>query len=382
MWRCILPLMFTGLGWGQLLMPPGSMQARELARFFNSAEGAREKRELRLSCRVLPFPARLSFGFQHWTGYDIAVPVRQFADGGRERPITMAVEVKPLGGDKQPSYFYSKAALPRKVPPQFWSMKGVEMNLGGGFVVGEGKYAVSLWVMDGIGRTCNKTWKIEAKAQGVPLQMQPWEVAESGMEGWKGMQGGNGTLSVYLHAAPMMRRRVMTKLSAWDRAALTNSLRSLLDVGGYARARVKVFDFDGRRVIFESDDFGAADYERLMDALMGLNLGTVSYDTLKGPDEEQFLSGLVREEVARKTPSDAVVFLGPSWRWGQKISPLLRELRAQLPATYYVSLTPWFATATDLLEKFVKAGPKGKVLTVYQPVDLAKAIREIKDRRN
>ncbi|MEO5952511.1 MAG: hypothetical protein ABIQ44_08625, partial [Chloroflexia bacterium] len=97
---------------------------------------------------------------------------------------------------------------------------------------------------------------------------------------------------------------------------------------------------------------------------------------------EAFLSGLVREEVDRKMPSDAVVFLGPSWRWGQKISPLLRELRGQLPMTYYVSLTPWFSTATDLIEKFVKAGPKGRVLTVYQPVDLAKAIREIRERRN
>ena len=109
---------------------------------------------------------------------------------------------------------------------------------------------------------------------------------------------------------------------------------------------------------------------------------SVSYDTLKGVNEEGFLSNLVRDEVAMKKPSDAVVFLGPSWRWGQKISPLLRELRSQLPATYYVSLTPWNATATDLLEKFVKAGPKGKVLTVYQPIDLAKAIREIRDRRN
>lgn len=354
----------------------------ELARFFDSATGAKEKPEMRLACRVLPFPARLSFGFQHWTGYDIALPVRQFADGGRDRPVVMAIRVTPEGAGKESSYLYSKAAFPRKVPPQFWTMRNIEINLGGGFVVGEGRYAVSLWIMDGLGRTCKKDWKVEAHAKGVPLQIAPGEVAESGMEGWKGMTGGSGTLSVYMHAAPMMRRRVMTRLSSWDRAVLTSSLRSLLDVGGYAKAHVKVFDFDGRRVIFESEDFGAEDYERLMDALLGLNLGTVSYETLKGPDEEQFLSSLVGQEVARKEPSDAVVFLGPSWRWGQKISPLLRELRGQLPMTYYVSLTPWFSTATDLLEKFVKAGSKGKVLTVYQPVDLAKAIREIRDRRN
>ena len=382
MWRCILPVLFALNSWGQLLLNPGSPQERELKRFFDSAEGVKESPDKRLRCGVFTFPTRLSFGFQHWTGYDISMPVRQFATRGRERAMVVTLRVTPETPGKTPSYFYSKAAFPRKAPPQFWTTGNAEMNLGGGFVVGEGKYRVNLWVMDSAGRSCRKDWKVEARSPGIPLQIGPGEVAETGMESWKGMTGGSGKLSVLIHAAPMFRRRIMTKLSAWDRAVLLNSLRSLLDTGGYAEAKVKVFDFDGRRVIFESDNFGSADFDRLMDALMNLNIGTVSYDTLKGVNEEGFLSNLVREEVDQKQPSDAVVFLGPSWRWGQKISPLLRELRAQLPTTYYVSLTPWNATATDLLEKFVKAGPKGKVLTVYQPIDLAKAIREIRDRRN
>ncbi len=382
MWRCILLVWITEFGWAQLLLSPGSPQERELKRFFQSSDGVKESPGMRLRCGVYTFPTRLSFGFQHWTGYDITIPVRQFSDRGRERPMVIAIQVTPEATGKTPAYLYSKAAFPRRAPPQFWTTGNAEMNLGGGFVVGEGKYRINLWVMDSSGRTCRKDWKIEARAQGVPLQIGPGEIAESGMESWKGMSGGTGKLSVLIHAAPMFRRRIMTKLSAWDRAVLLNSLRSLLDTGGYAEAAVKVFDFDGRRIIFESDNFGAPDFELLMDALMNLSLGTVSFDTLKGVNEEGFLSNLVRDEVAMKQPSDAVVFLGPSWRWGQKISPLLRELRSQLPATYYLSLTPWNATATDLLEKFVKAGPKGKVLTVYQPIDLAKAIREIRDRRN
>jgi len=382
MWRLLLLGFWSGVIWGQLLTQPGSRQAQELERFFRSADGVKEKSEMRLACGVMPFPVRLSFGFQHWTGYDIAIPVRQFAQRGRDKAMTIAIEVKPELAGKTASYFYSKAAFPRKAPPQFWNSKSAEMNLGGGFVVGEGKYAVSLWVMDSVGRSCRKNWKVEAKAQGVPLKIKAGEVAESGMESWKGISGGSGKLSVYIHAAPMMRRRVMTKLSSWDRAVLTNSLRSLLDVGGFAAARVTVFNFDGRQVIFESENFGAADYERLMEALLSLSLGTVSLDTLKGPDEEEFLSALIQEEVGRKETSDAVVFLGPSWRWGQKLSPLSRELRAQLPMTYYLSLTPWFSSATDLIEKFVKAGPKGRVLSVFQPTDLAKGIKEIKERHN
>lgn len=381
MWRSLFLTILTTVGWGQLLAPPDSRQARELKRFFDDAAGAKDKAE-KLNCRVIPFPARLSFGFQHWTGYDIALPVRQFATGGREKPMTIAVEVKPGDASTAASYFYSRAAFPRKVPAQLWLTKNAEMNLGGGFLVGAGKYSVSLWLMDSLGRGCRKSWKVEAQAKGVPLVLSPGEVAENGVERWKGVVGGSGKLSVYLHAAPMMRRRIMTKLSAWDRNVLLSSLKSLLEVGGFGEARVKVFDFDGRRVLFESESFGAEDYERLSEVLRNLGLGTVSMETLKGPNEEAFLTSMIGEEVGRKDGSDAVVFLGPSWRWGEKLSPLLKELRGQLPATYYLSLTPWFATSTDLIEMFVKAGPKGKVLTVYQPVDLAKAIREIREKKN
>lgn len=381
MWRSLFVGLLTTLGWGQLLIPPGSQQARELKRFFDDSAGVKDK-AAKLACTVVPFPARLSFGFQHWTGYDIALPVRQFATAGREKPMAIAVEVRPADTSKAASYFFSRAAFPRKLPPQLWLMKNTEMNLGGGFLVGAGKYSVSLWLMDSLGRGCKKSWKVEANAQGVPLVLGPGVVAENGMEQWKGLVGGSGKLSVYVHAAPMMRRRIMTKLSAWDRNVLLSSLKSLLEVGGFSEARVKVFDFDGRRVLFESESFGAEEYERLSEVLRNVGLGTVSLETLKGPNEEMFLAKMIGEEVGRKDGSDAVVFLGPSWRWGQKISPLLKELRGQMPSTYYLSLTPWFATSTDLIEMFVKAGPKGKVLTVYQPVDLAKAIREIRDKRN
>ncbi len=360
-------------------MPAGSAQARELERFFASTQTAKEKPEMRLTCQVIPYPTRLSYGFQNWTGYDINIEVRQFADGGRDRPVFTALRVTPEGG--KPVYLYGKALLPRKVPPEFWTMKSVQLNLGGGFVVGEGKYAVSLWLMDGRGRTCNRDWKINAKSHGVPLQIRSGEVGESGLEGWKGLKGGKGTVTIYMHAAPVMRRRIVTRLSAWDRAALMNSLRSLLEVGGFAKARVRVFNFDGRRIIFESEEFSAADYEHLNEELMALNLGTVSVQTLKGPSEEQFLTEIMRQAPTRDE-SDAVVFLGPAWRWGSRLSPELREIRGQFPSTYYLALTPMFSTAIDLIERFVKAGPHGKVMDVYQPTDLAKALKEIRDRHN
>lgn len=379
--RAILPVLFCTAAWSQVLMPAGSRQARELEKFFN-AESKQESKDHRLACRVLGFPTRLSFGFQYWSGYDISLPVKQFANSDRKRPVVTAVRVKAVKSDQPPAYLYSRIMLPSKVPAQFWTMNNVELNMGGGFAVGPGKYEASLRVLDSNGRTCRKDWKLDAKAANVPLQLEPGQISDSGLDTWKGLKEGNGTVSIYLHAAPMMRRRITTRLSAWDRTMLASSLRSLLDAGGFAKARLRVFDFDGRRVIYETADFTSNEYEKLLDSLMNLNLGTVSYQTLQGPNEEEFLSNLMREE-AGKEPADAIVFLGPAWRWGQKVSPALREMRAQMPPTYYVSLTPGFASASvDLIEKFVKAGPKGKVLEVFAPQDLAKAIRDIRERRN
>lgn len=382
MWRCVV---FFNLAWlanGQLLLTPGSKRAVEMAKYFDADLNAVEKESGKLTCAIRPYPARLSFNFQFWTGYDVVVPAIQFAKHGRERPMVIALQVTPRGGGKERSFMYQRAGLPRRIPVNFWETKGVEFTLGGGFVVGPGKYDVTLLLTDSAGRVCHKNWSVEGKKIDIPTQFAPGTVAESGLESWKGIAGGSGKLSVYVHAAPIMRRRVMTKLSPWDRNLLLSSLTSLLDVGGYGQARVTVFDFDGRRVLFASENFGAADYDRLVDVLRDLSFGTVSLKTLQGANEIAFLEGLMRKEVEQKDAGDAVVFLGPSWRWGDKISPLLREQRAQLASVFYVALTPWVVDTTDLLQKFVKAGPKGRVLAVAQPQDLAKAVREIRDKRS
>jgi hypothetical protein len=367
----------------QFLVQPGSREARELEPYFGNGAKGPATDPGKLACSIYPFPARLSFNFQYWTGYDVGMPTKQFENQGRDKPIAMALQIIPQKTPNAPAYLFSRASFPRRIPPEYWAMKGVEMNLGGGFLLGPGKYRVSLLVMDSSSRVCRKSWNVDAHNAKVPLQIAPGEVREAGMEQWKGLTpaSGTGKVSVYLHAAPFFRRRNVTQLQAWDRTVLAGSLRSILDSSGFAEARVTVFDFDGRRVLFESESFGPEEYERLLDTLLTARFGTVSVSTLQGPNEGDFLLSMMRKELERASPSDALVFLGPTWRWGDKVTPLQREIRAQLPPTYYVSLTPWYSGNVDILERFTKAGPRGKVLTVYEPTGLAKAIREIRERR-
>jgi hypothetical protein len=379
---CVLVLLCSSPTWGQFLLEAGSRQYKEVEKFFRESDAAKPTKEERLSCNITPLPARLSYSFQYWSGFDITLPVVQFANRERRGATIIVTRVKSLDVTGPEAYLYSQAALPRKMPEKMWTMKNVEIQLGGGFLVGPGKYEVTTKMVDRDGRTCAKSWKVTARREDIPAQLAVGEIRGAGLDDWKGLSGGNGVASIYLHAAPIFRRRNITRLTAWDREVLLNSLRSVLDNGGFAKVRLKAFDFDGRRVVFESEDFKPADYEQLVGALMNLNLGMVSLDTLKGPNEEQFLTHLMRDEADQKQAADAVIFLGPSWRWGAKVSPLLREIRGQLSRVFYVSLTPWFSSATDLIERFVGAGPRGKTMTIFQPVDLAKAIREIRERRN
>jgi hypothetical protein len=142
-----------------------------------------------------------------------------------------------------------------------------------------------------------------------------------------------------------------------------------------------VFDLDGRRVLFESPDLTPSDYQRLVETMRNVNYGTVSVQTLQGPNDAAFLEGLVRKETENQPAASQAIFLGPAWRMGGKLTPLLRELRAQLPASFYVSFCSYTMPPDDILTSFVKSG-KGKVLPIYQPQDLAKAVRSLKEAVN
>lgn len=372
--RWALVCLTVSLGWGQMLIPPGTRQHRELERIFGEAASGG------LSCEVLPLRAQMTYDFQNWSGYDLSVPVAQFAEPAQRKMLGLALRVQPVGMNREASYLYSRIGFPPNVPEALWRQRKVRMNLGGGFLVGEGKYELKLLLTDATGRQCTKSWKLTVPKKKTPARLGAGEVADTGLDEWAGMRGGEGKVTVYVHAAPLVRRRITTRLSGWDRAVLLGSLRSLLENGGFAAARVKVFDLEGRRVIFEREEFGPKEYEELAGELMQLDLGTVSVATLQGPSAPDFLAGMVEEELAAEKVGRVVVLLGPLGRFGPKLGPRVKEVREKMPVTYLVSLMPWFSSATDLLERFVKAGGRGKVLTVYHPEDLAKAIKTIRSR--
>ncbi len=358
---------------GQQLLTPGRAETVKIEQAFNQA--LNDNTGGVLACNILKFEPRLSFGFRFWTGYDLFMPVRQFANTDKPQGLISVLRVTPQGG--QASYFFRQATLPA-LPQDKPLPKNMEFTAGGGFSLGEGRYDLLLQVLDQSGRTCRQRWSIEAKKAGVPLRIEPGKVADNGLERWSGIPAKAGSLdkvTVFLHAAPVIPRRATVRLSAFDITVLLMSLTSLLDTSHFAEARVVAYSLDNRQVLFEEENFDGRALRRLLRVLSDLNLGTISYRTLNGAGPAEVLEDLTRRESARPEPSQALVFLGPTSRYDARVSPKLKELRMTLPKSYSLSF-PSRYFPDDIVKRFVTAGP-GKALTLYGPGDLAKAIREI-----
>src|SRR5262249_25168667 len=122
-------------------------------------------------------------------------------------------------------------------------------------------------------------------------------------------------LTVMLHAAPLSLRR--TTLRASDSLLLVGLLSSLLERLPTRSVRLVVFNLDQQRELFRQDDFSPKALEQVAQAINDLQLGVVDYRVLqnrRGPVE--VVTDLVNREMRAKEPSDVVLFLGPTARYG------------------------------------------------------------------
>src|SRR5262249_7974223 len=137
-----------------------------------------------------------------------------------------------------------------------------KLDLGGAFLLGEGKYLVALKAFDEQGRGCVKQWKVEGKRRheerDIKLAMEPGTVSDL---------AGRGAavnhldvddappvrLTVLLHAAPVIAFR--TRLSGRDRVMLLGTLSALLQRIPASNVRLIVFNLDQQRELFRRDHF-------------------------------------------------------------------------------------------------------------------------------
>jgi hypothetical protein len=186
----------------------------------------------------------------------------------------------------------------------------------GGFVIGEGEFKVELLAIDNRGRVFRRHWKVNAKRtheeRHVALTVAPGSVAPLAGAFWTGEHAAtrHGQVTLLLNAAPV--NPFAPKLRAWDRAFLLGSLTSTLRQLHYDSVRLIAFNLDQQREIFHTDHFDGESMPALADAMQKMELGVVSYTTLRQTGGwVDLLRSLTREERTRQDASDAVIFLGP-----------------------------------------------------------------------
>lgn len=372
-------LLASGLA-AQVRFDPNSEHGREAVSAFEKFVSSKSNQPL--MCSVMPFPPTLSYDLRVWTGYQFFFPAWQLEAGKPALLLNVfrVTPVKPKPGE--PVWFHRHWNLPAFSPEALKNRK-VELEAGGGFLVGSGEFQVDWLLVDDRDRICRKTWKFNSNP---PLREQlgltPGLVDDdSRVSAWPGPKAAAGApgkrATILVNVYPTFRRRYLSRLSWWDRRLLTTAITTTVDRAGFASARVVLFDLERRRVLFEDNEFGPAGYRRLLGRLGEADFATIDYSVLReGQTEFEFLRSLIETEGSQQRVSDAVVFVTPAWREGQRKSRLPDALWEAVPRLFCIALSPRNNWVAGSVVDFVKAG-KGQILSVFAPQDLARATEKI-----
>lgn len=338
--------------------------------------------ERQLNCQSLKYPAMLGFDFRYWTGVDFILGLEQFQPLGPGRRLYLLLRATPEG---RPSRFFMMQQYlpaPGQLPADV-KAKSLQMQIGGGVHLGLGKYRIDAMVVSHDGRACRVNWKAEAKPIAEPLRQEPLTV-----ETWppprpasaSAASAGQQTrqrVAIIANADTFGPRRYSAKLGARDRSALVDSLQSLVDTWDTADFSLQLLHLERRQVLLNEPSIQPTTFGRVDDALRRLDTQTVDLDSLRRGARADFFAQFVERESANWEGLDAVVFLGPAWRWFDKLPGGARAKQRSLPKLYHLALGPFRFPPENLFKQFVDA-QDGQVFRVNWPADLARGIKKIR----
>lgn len=331
-----------------------------------------------LNCSVAAMNPALNYGFRFQAGYTVRVPMTQYR--GKGHRWTILTRVTPEGG--KPAYFMSRYNLP-EIPKT-----NTALEVGGGYLVGEGKYKVAWKLQDDTGRVCRKEWRFEAKRKRsenkVKVAIDPNSVAP--LSNWvAGVRRAADDappirLTVLMHAAPTSPRR--NRMTARDRFLLLGTLSSLLERLPTRSVRLVVFNLDQQKELYRQENFAMDGFNDVSQSLDSLELGLVDYTVLQNKrGHVDLLTELVNQEVNAPQPSDVVLFLGPMSRFYDKIpDEALGRPAGPAPRFFYFQYrSPMMrmqSTFPDVIHSTVSR-LKGKTVIIHSPGDFAKGIYQV-----
>jgi hypothetical protein len=278
-----------------------------------------------------------------------------------------------------------------KVPAIDEEAKG-DAYFQGGFDVGEGRYKVEWLMRDRTERVCSSFWDIEStlppKDREIALAIPPGTIQQSEREQFKDEPPIQRVadeqplnVKVLVNFAPQNARAAT--LQPLDTSALTAILRNISREPRIGKFTIVAFNLQEHRVVYRQDNAEKIDFPALGEALDTINPGTIDLKRLSEKHgETEFLTKLIRDEVASTQTPDAVVFAGPKALLdGSVPADSLRQIGDLGYPVFYMNynLYPQAVPWNDAIGKAVKF-MKGYEYTISKPRDLWFAVTEMVSR--
>ena len=210
--------------------------------------------------------------------------------------------------------------------------------------------------------------------------MQPGTVASLRVPSWRAnaVSPASGVrLTVLLDASPI--NPYASKLRAWDRAFLLDSLSSLLSEVPSGSVHIIAFNLDQQREIFRQEQLDRFTFTKLSEALRDLELGTVSYQTIKHQQGwAELLARLLAGEMAAKPPADhCVPWADHAFVSKNASGDAGNDRPVTAPKIFYFEYFPRRgAEYPDAIHHLTSAF-KGRVFKLHSPGELAENIRKM-----
>jgi hypothetical protein len=385
--RALAIIFFSSVFLTKAQVPLGATASGGFLRILNTDQAIFEAGENRqdLPCSVISIKPILGFDLRFHSGYEVSVPLRELS--GSENMLTMLFRVTPLDPPSPPVYFIHKM----KVPSIEEDAHG-DAYFQGGFDLGEGRFKVEWLMRDRTERVCSSSWEVEsglsAKDKQVALALGHGSIQPSEREQFKDEPPVQRVadepplnVKVLVNFAPQNSRSAT--LQPLDTSALTAILRNISRDPRIGKFTIVAFNVQEHRVVYRQDNAEKIDFPALGEALDSISPGTVDLKRLSQKNgETEFLTKLIKEEVASTDNPDAVVFAGPKALLDESVpAESLRQIGDLGYPVFYMNynLYPQSVPWNDAIGKAVKF-LKGYEYTISKPRDLWFAVTEMVSR--
>ncbi|HXF27429.1 MAG TPA: hypothetical protein VN610_09145 [Bryobacteraceae bacterium] len=375
---------FTGACFAQTIMPPSGPAG--IVNVFNSDLAVLEAGDPRndLPCTVTPDKPVLGFDLRFHAGYDVSLPLSEFA--GSDNLLTIVFRVTRTDKKTDPVYFSQRV----RVPFIDADARG-EATLQGAFDLGAGTYHVDWLMRDRSERVCSDYWDSEAALSPKDSAME-LTIAQGAIQSSEGEEFREEppvirvdkqplNVKVLINFAP--QNALSSAMQPVDTTALVSILRSIAREPQIGKFSVTAFNMPEQKVVYRQEDADRIDFPALGRALTGLKLGTVTVSQLSEKHSDtEFLADLIKNEITAPDHPDALIFAGPKVMLDENVSPdLLKEVGDVHFPVFYMNYNrdpqavPWKDTISKTVKFF-----RGYEYTISRPRDLWFAVSDLVTR--